>query len=744
LPDLRPALARLDADGLAALLRDVPCLADAVEGRGPLAPTWPIGVGRRLDRHGLAQLLATPTAIEFTVASLDAPAFALAQLAAWYGGTLTREQAIAEAPGVDPAELDAAAETLRQRLLTAQGGWLRLREAVADEVHLPGMSAAASLQYLGSDHLAERLRALGQPVPARRAQRVEAIVAALRDPDIIEGVVRALPADAGRLLAILAEHGPQRLADVGVPRWPPYGRQGSGLVTLVRSGLAIVDVEDDICMLWLDTLVGLRGGRLFGDEFPAAPDPTPVRLSTGPVALPPVLEHFDAVLSHWRARPAEALTAGGLGVRPVRAAAKSLGIPSPQVGLLASLAAEIGLLGLAETGATGRGRNRTVHRQWAPTVLADEWAQQPPARQWAQLVHTWRASPRAQELDGLPERFEPDEMADDATAVVARALWLRLLTDLPESTGIAEDDLHDVAAGRSPMLLDDRGWVDGLLAASRALGLVPPSGPVGLTAAARAALSGPEALEALLPAPSTEIIVQADMTVVVPPDAAPELTATLARWADLESAAGARTYRLSERRLAAALAAGADDDEILAWLVEHSRVGVPQNVDYLIRDLARRRGQVRAGSAASYLRCDDAALLTQAMAVRAAKLRMLAPTVAVSPLPCAKLLAALADRGVAAVAEDASGAVVEAAPPEAERVGWHHSGAGLPDLHPTPEPAALAARLTAAAPSEPAALAARLTAAAPSEDSDDPIALLRRREQKLRAAAEANGQQELL
>lgn len=666
-----------------------------------MSPGWPFGFGtaRRLDLDGLARLLGSPAGISFVLASLDAQALALAQVAAWHGGTVAREQAAEEAPKADVGELDASAQVLRERLLTdPHDGWLTLRADVAAAIDLPGVPAEPSLRYANSDVLAERLRALGQPVPPRKAERIAALTAALRDPDVIERAVADLPDDAAQAFAILVRHGPQRVTDLGIPRWPPYGpRAGeTSIGALMGRGLAGVDIEQQVCLLWLDALVGWRGGRLFGDAFPAARQADAVPLvggSAGVVALPPVLEHLDALLTHWQARPAEALNGGGLGVRPVRAAAKSLGLTGAHVGLLAHLAAEVGLLGVTETGSSGRGRNRQVHRRWAPTPLVEQWRELPATQQWAHLVHAWRESPRLSELDGLPERFEPDAYASDVTTVAARSAWLRLLAGLADEHGLAEDQVARVAASQVPVLLSDRGHVEALLTAVRVLGLVPPSGPVGLSAAGRAVLDGPGAVETLLPAGSTEIVVQADLTVIVPPDAIPEVTGAVARWADLESHAGARVYRLSERRLAAALAAGEDADEVVGWLTTHSRVGIPQNVDYLIRDVARRRGQVRAGTAASYLRCDDPAMLTGALGVRAAKLRPLAPTVAVSPLSRDKLLAALADRGVAAVAEDASGATVAATAPEAERVGWHHAGPGLPALHPLPEVDAIAAHL---------------------------------------------------
>jgi predicted DNA-binding transcriptional regulator YafY len=69
--------------------------------------------------------------------------------------------------------------------------------------------------------------------------------------------------------------------------------------------------------------------------------------------------------------------------------------------------------------------------------------------------------------------------------------------------------------------------------------------------------------------------------------------------------------------------------------------------------------------AASFVRCEDPALLAQALAGPAAdelQLRALAPTVAVSPAPIAEVLVALRAAGFAPAAEDSSGAIVDVRP----------------------------------------------------------------------------------
>jgi predicted DNA-binding transcriptional regulator YafY len=92
---------------------------------------------------------------------------------------------------------------------------------------------------------------------------------------------------------------------------------------------------------------------------------------------------------------------------------------------------------------------------------------------------------------------------------------------------------------------------------------------------------------------------------------------------------------------------------------------VPQALTYLVDDVARKHGGLRAGSAASYLRSDDEALIAEALAdkrLAALSLRRIAPTVLVSPSPVARLLGALRDAGFAPVAEDAGGGAVLSRP----------------------------------------------------------------------------------
>ena len=76
--------------------------------------------------------------------------------------------------------------------------------------------------------------------------------------------------------------------------------------------------------------------------------------------------------------------------------------------------------------------------------------------------------------------------------------------------------------------------------------------------------------------------------------------------------------------------------------------------------------------AASFVRCEDAALLAQAVAAPATEsveLRLLAPTVAVSQAPIGDVLTALRTAGFAPAAEDATGRDRRSAQPRHARTG---------------------------------------------------------------------------
>lgn len=714
-PDLSTRIRQRSPERLAALLAGIPTLGEALHGHGPLARIGRFGLvsarGAGVESptvERVAEILSTRMGIDVRLAALDRTARDLVSLAVWHGGALSREKVLAEVAASSTPEdaevatrLDDAVVRLHDLLLIdPEAGWLVLAPDVADTAGLPGVPARPSMERVTSDVLAQLLAALGvRRAPTRKAERLDALEALLRDGDTLRAVTSRLSADAARVLDILLSEGPKAIEDLGLAPHYAWDRTPTPLRELTGLGLVGIDPDDQWCWAWLDLTVARQGCLIA--EWPAepAPEPRPVH---DPGGLPAVLGRVTALLDAWRAEPAPGLAGGGLGVRPVRAVAKQLGVPAGEAGLLVSLAIGLGLLDRIQVGSTGRGRNTKIQWAWTPTPLAAEFAAMPAEARWNQLVQAWRDEESLDETEGLPERLQETDMVGIS---LYRSALLRLLAELPAGTGLPTDELEALAAHRQPTLLAGQATTH-LVTAARILGLVPAEGPVGLTTLGRAVLDGPAVLAAALPPPSTSFVVQADLSVVAPPDLAPDVTARLDRYAELESHAGARLYRLTEARLAAAMDAGDDDDAIVGFLDDHATAPLAQNVTYLVRDVARRHGRVRSGSCASYVRSEEPALISSALSVKAAKLRGIAPGVAVSPLQSAKVVAALRAKGLMPVPEDADGAVLrpgapEPAPPEHDR--------GLPPLRESVEADALrtrrlAADLLAAEPAPPRAV----------------------------------------
>jgi len=174
--DRLSALRDRSAVDLAGLLGRVPALAEALDGHGPLGPHPAVRAAAvsRADRtlEHLAVLLASPRGIAMTVASLTAFETRLLVLAAFHGGRLSREQAVAEA-GPSRA-LDQAAAVLADLLLAhpldAHGEGLGLRPGVARPAPFPGIRVGEAFEHVSHADLHVLLDLLGvDEVPYRHA-----------------------------------------------------------------------------------------------------------------------------------------------------------------------------------------------------------------------------------------------------------------------------------------------------------------------------------------------------------------------------------------------------------------------------------------------------------------------------------------------------------------------------------------------------------------------------------------------
>ena len=433
-----------------------------------------------------------------------------------------------------------------------------------------------------------------------------------------------------------------------------------------------VDTETVI----LPRLVGqVMRGELPGPVQLTPPDPAISATTVADVdavaagAVIDLLREVELVLETLGATPVPELRSGGLGVRDMKRLTKVTGIDEARLGLILEVSSAAGLIA---AGMPEPDPHDGVGPYWAPTVAADRFVESSTASKWHRLAITWLDLPGRPSLigsrgpDGKPYAALSDSLFSTA-APLDRRLLLEILADLPAGSGVDATSASRAMTWRRPRwavrLQPDP--VGDLLTEAHVLGVV---GRGAIASAARKMLAADPAddviaaMEKVLPAPIDHFLLQADLTVIVPGPLERDLAEQLASVATVESAGAAMVYRISEASIRRALDTGRTAGELHALFNRHSKTPVPQGLTYLIDDVARRHGQLRVGMAQSFVRCEDAALLAQAVAAPAAEqleMRLLAPTVAVSQAPISEVLAALRDSGFAPAAEDSTGAIVD-------------------------------------------------------------------------------------
>lgn len=494
----------------------------------------------------------------------------------------------------------------------------------------------------------------------------------------LTGAVAGLSEDERGLLAKLAAGPPVgKTRDAAVDL--PLDEATTAVQRLLARGLLIRRDQQSV-ELPRQLAIHLRGGRVFGDSALAEP-----HLATNPhsvdtvdkVAAGEAMElcrHVEALLASWSAAPPGVLKAGGLGVRELRRVARELDVDERRAVLLTELVVGAGLVA----------DSRDTSPEWIPTTLADSWLAALPAARWTTLAAAWLELPRLPGLahaevhaaDKAPMPLSDRLHRPQAPAIRQRVL--AALVALPPGTGVENvEDLVAVLAWRAPhrggRLRDDA--VRWTMSEAAGIGIIAMGAVPTATRALLSKAPGEEADEPrrratmamaeTLPAPVDHFLVQADLTVVAPGQLEPDLAADIAAVADVESAGHATVYRVSEASVRRALDTGRTADELHELFTRRSRTPVPQSLTYLIDDVARRHGRLRGGACASFLRCDDEALLAEVLASPAAddlELRKIAPTVVVSSLPLAEVIDGLRERGFAPAAEGLDGRVVDLRP----------------------------------------------------------------------------------
>jgi hypothetical protein len=477
-----------------------------------------------------------------------------------------------------------------------------------------------------------------------------------------------------------------------------------------------------------EVVVAVRGADWHAPFAPEPPpvewvpvDPATVRRTADAAGARAVRVVADA-LRLFAETPLALLKNGDVGARELRRLAKAVDLPTEECRLLLALTHHTGLAAHGKPG-------------FATTDDGLEWLDLAPGRALAVLVRGWASLPDIPtDAAGLP--WAPVV----APAVVhLRRATLSLLDVAGHAAPADDEQLLAAVRWRSPVALGYRiggadareePWADGehdlhggedsedvdavlaadaaatlraVLAEARFAGLIGAGAlsPVGAAVLSGAGVDGlEEALGPGLGASEDSVVVQADLTATVLGHPSARLTAVLDGAADRESRSTATVWRFSAASVRRAFDAGHTADDVVAELSAVSRTELPQALTYLVRDVARQHGRLRAGAALSYLRSDDPGLLAEVAADRRLRrhgLRLLAPTVLVSDTPVADLVTALRAAGHGPVEETADGTPVLRRPAPLAPAGKPSRTRGRPAPRaPGPlDPAAVAKRLLA-------------------------------------------------
>ena len=666
---LADALTARSDDELAALLRARPDLAS------PAPSSFVALAARAATRTSVERALATLDATELAVAEA---AVALAPMVAAPATGLGADD-VATAIGLPTGPVAAALGTLEHLALLVAG------RPVQSLVEALGPYPAG---------LGPTLANLGEASAAPGTTGTSGTTATSGVPATSgTPTTPAAPATREDLAAVLADAPPAARRTLDALTWgPPVGTTGAaqlpaGAAWLVERGI-LARPDRTHVVLPREVALAAREGRTHRAP-PAPPSPAPPVRGPATVeaesarAAAELVRRTEALLAAWAAHPAGALRSGGLRVREVRRTGQALGLSDAEVIFVAEVAAGAGLLWRSEDDPV----------EWAPSIAADEWRADGTALRWAALAAAWLASPRRPWLAGTREASGALRAALSAELEAPWVARLRtevlaILTDLDAATPGAAPDAADVAAvlhHRRPRAQRRDDAVAHVLTEFANLGI---TGAGALSAAGRAlaeggphdgaeapdaagapgtatddggVLAAADALEAALPRPVRDLFVQGDLTAVVPGTPAVDLAELLETAAEIESRGGALTVRFTATSIRRALDSGRTAEELLGELRGFSRTPLPQPLEYLVGDVARKHGVVRAGAAGTYLRADDAAPLLELLGrpeLSGLELRALAPTVLVSPESPDIVLRELRAAGLAPVAEGASGQVV--------------------------------------------------------------------------------------
>ena len=358
----------------------------------------------------------------------------------------------------------------------------------------------------------------------------------------------------------------------------------------------------------------------------------------------------EELLNFWAEEPADALRAGGLGVRDLKIIATHLGVDESCTAFITELAFLTSLISI------------DADDRIMPSNKFDIWLMQTPADRWQAIASAWLITSR---VSGLVGRAEAKNVAalgpelDRVNAARVRALTLSILKEneslAPDTSSFIELMKWRAPVRRNSSLQEELSvWT---LREAEWLGI---TGQGAISKYGVGFLAGDDlnVINEDLPKTVDHILIQSDNTAIAPGPLEHEISQQLAIMAEIESRGGATVYRFSEATIRRALDHGKTGDEIKAFLIKTSKTPMPQPLEYLIADVAKKHGKLRVGNTSSFIRCEDTSLIAQIMndkKLEVLALRRIAPEVVICDHDAADLMRVLRESGYLPAAESSNG-----------------------------------------------------------------------------------------
>ena len=441
---------------------------------------------------------------------------------------------------------------------------------------------------------------------------------------------------------------------------PPRGqianikKPGNAIGWLLENNV-LVAIDSHTVALPREIAIKLRGGKIHREMLSNAANLKGKKVDQKQVDLAAVanistiLRWCEELLHNLSDEPPTALRTGGLGVRDLKRIAEHLGVDETCAGFVAELCYLGGLVVVDSDD------------QILPTSAFDIWLSKSAEERWFSLVVLWLDTSRASGLIGKggDKNIAPlGPELDRAGVSLIRRTTLKVLVDNPQISPEITS-MQEIIKWCNPQRANNE-FVEWNLREAEWLGI---TGQGVISTFGLNLLTEKEDLgiQSALPKPVDHILIQADNSAVAPGPLTPELASEMGTIADIESRGGATVYRFSEGSIRRGLDHGKTGDQIKTFLSKISKTPMPQPLEYLIADVAKRHGRLRVGSAHSYIRCEDEGLVQQILHDKKCehlRLRKIAPQVLVTEFEITEVIGELREYGYLPAAENAGGVLL--------------------------------------------------------------------------------------